>query len=226
LKRLAAPIALVILVASLGPMNAVTAVAQSQNVHDPKDSHGLFDIARIEVRGKRYRPRFEIFTYTKWTNRRAEDKGFMIVELDTFGDGHFNYYVLVRSVGSRLEASVFRQRKNKPDFVALTIDAWRGSGKSIAFRVPLRRLKVGDKRTYYRWFAKSLFTNVNCQSVCIDRAPDDGFVRQILIPEIPEPTPTPVVTPSPPPATPTPSPSSSHPGQGGGRPSPSPTASP
>ncbi|HEU4480875.1 MAG TPA: hypothetical protein VFS18_03240 [Actinomycetota bacterium] len=166
------------------------ALARHEDVGDGNDTKGLLDVKRVDVDGKR--PRFKIITFAGWSTQEMWDAGHFLVQLDSRGDGHFDHYALVQSTGSGMKASLFRDRKRKRDFRVSSLEAWRKNNRSVSVRVPLGKLNMPATRTYYRWLVRSLFTNHNCRATCIDRVPDRGAIRELLI----EPEPTPSVSPS------------------------------
>jgi hypothetical protein len=166
------------------------AFARHQDVSDGNDTRGLLDVKRVEVDGKR--PRFKIITFAGWNNQEMWDAGYFLVQFDSRGDGRFDHYALVRSNGYGIQATLFRDRQRKSDYRVASLEAWRKGSRSVSVRVPLRKLDIPTARTYYRWIVRSLFTNHNCRATCIDRVPDRGAVRELLI----DPEPTPSVSPS------------------------------
>lgn len=175
------------------------AFARHVDVNDPNDVKGLLDVRRIEVQGVK-RPRWKVITFATWGTEAVFDSGYFMVRLDTYGSPRFDYYALVRSNGSRLLASLWRDRAEKRDYKMTGVAVWRPSRTSMSVRVPLGKLKVGTRRAFYGWFVETLFTSDKCPRVCIDRVPDQGRVDEPL------PVPSPTVTTSP---SPSPSPTSS-----------------
>lgn len=189
-----------VLVLLLAPL---AVLAQRASVEDAQDTPGLLDVQRVKLSGVIDQPIFKTITFKRWTAKRIWDRGYFIVHLDARGDSHFEHYVLVRSIGGRMEATLYRDRRNKSDFIVGNAGVWRVNKRSVTVRLKLSRLNMPAERTYYRWFVKSLLIGNNCPQVCIDRVPDSGAVEQVLIEPTPEPTVT--VTPSPDPTfTPTP----------------------
>ena len=175
------------------------ASAQHANLDDPRDTDGLLDIKQVRLHGEK-RPAWKVITFPRWGTERIFDRGYALVNIDARGDAHFEYYALVRSVGGQMTGELFRNRKSKSDYSLGGLDVWRSDRRSVSVRIPLRKLRIGDQRTYYRWFVQTLMTGSQCQRVCIDRAPNKGSVQQSLIDPTPTPTitidPTPTVTPS------------------------------
>lgn len=180
-----------------------TAIAGHVNLIDPNDTPGLLDVRRVELDGTK-RPRWRVFTFSRWSTEDVFDSGFTLVRLDTFGSPRFDYYALIRSNGFRLRASLWRDRATKRDYKVDGLAVWRPSRASLAVRVPLRKVRIGKRRIAYHWIVETLFTSDKCRSVCIDFAPDAGRIAEPL--PVPPPTPTPTPTPSDS-ATPTPTPS-------------------
>lgn len=170
-------------------------LAQRASSDDPQDTSGLLDVRRVNLSGALERPTFKTITFKRWTAKRLWDRGYVIVHLDASGDNRFEHYILVRSTGGRMAASLYRDRKNDVDVFVGDVDVWRPNKRSVAVRVKLARLNMPEQRTYYRWFVKTLMLGNNCPTVCMDRVPNRGAERQSLIPD-PEPTvePTPLPT--------------------------------
>jgi len=176
---------------------------------DPNDTNGLLDVRRVEVGGSN-RPRFKTITFARWSVGRIWDRGYVTVSIDARGDRRFEHYALIYSDGSRMQGLLYRTRRDGSERIVAPLSAWKPNPRSVTVRVPLARLRMPATRTFYRWFVKTLMTGSGCRRVCIDRAPDGGAVRTVLVPS-PSPTisPSPTVVPSPSPspsATPSPSP--------------------
>jgi hypothetical protein len=197
--RLGAVIALVVIGASF----PLLAGANHLDPDDPNDVRGPLDVERVRSWGRPRRPGWRVVTFARWTPKRLWDKGFVLVLLDTVGDDRFEYYAFVRSNGSRMRARLFKDRLRRRDRDLGSLATWRPSRRSVSVRVPLRRLRVGNNRAFYRWQVQTLFTGSRCRRVCFDLAPDRGPVVEPLV----EPEPTPTITPSPTPTiTPSPTP--------------------
>ena len=188
------------------------ASAEHANLGDPQDTNGLLDVKEVRLHGEK-RPVWKVITFPRWGTERIFDRGYALVNIDARGDAHFEYYALVRSVGGGMTAELFRNRTSKPDYSVSGLEVWRSDRKSVSVRIPLRKLRIGDQRTFYRWFVQTLMTGSRCRRVCIDRAPNEGSVQQLLVEPTPTPTitvdptvtPTPTSSPSEPPTSPTPS---------------------
>jgi hypothetical protein len=182
------------------------AFGESASVRDARDTNGLLDAQRVKVDGKRKLPRWTVVTFKPWSKSRVYDRGYAAVFIDTSGDRRSEYYALVRSTGSEIEGVLMRDRKKKSDLAMGSLKVWKPGGRKVTVRVPFRKLRVPKSRLFYRWWAETLMTGEQCPRVCIDRVPDEGSVKMILV-DPPEPTPTPTVTPTPS-SSPSPSPSS------------------
>jgi hypothetical protein len=177
------------------------ALAADPWVHDSDDTKGRLDIRRVDFAGDK-KPRWTVITWRRWHSRNIFDKGYILVRLDTFGGTRFDYYALVRSVGHRLKAGLFRDPRHHHDTRLSGLKVWRPGGHSLKVRLRLSKLHFGEPRTYYRWAVETIFTNHNCPRTCFDTAPGRGAVKE------PRPGITPAPTPSPTPSlTPTPTPS-------------------
>ena len=178
----------VLVVCLMGAVALVPLLASARHtsVPDPNDTRGKLDIQEVTVEGSNKRPRWVVLTYERWTVEDIWDIGFATVHLDAYGDGAFDYYVIVRSDGSRLIASLYRDRDNKRDRFLRNVPADKPTRRTLEVSVPLSTIRVRNSGTY-RWFARSLFTSGRCQDTCIDRAPDSGAVSET----VPDPLPTP-----------------------------------
>lgn len=182
-RRAALLVAIAMLAGALVPL---LAGASHLDVDDPNDVDGRLDIERV-VTGGTERPRWKVVTFSAWQVKRIRDKGYFLVYLDTFGDEWFDYYALVRSDGSHLRASLWRDRRVKSDRYLSALDEYRKGARTVVVRVPLSKVKLPDTRLFYRWYVQTLFIGKNCKNVCFDRAPD---VEPVVEPN-PSVTPTP-----------------------------------
>jgi len=189
------------------------AFGESRSVGDSRDTKGLLDVSKVKVQGQKKQPRWTFVTFKSWSKGRVFDRGYASVFIDTFGDARSDYYALVRSTGTNMQALLFRDRKKKSDRRMGYLKVWKPGARKVTVRVPLGKLRVPRSRIFYRWFAQTLMTGQQCRRVCFDRVPDEGSVKMFLR-EPPEPTPTPTIpTPTPtassePSASPSPTPSS------------------
>lgn len=168
--------------------------ATHQNLIDPNDVRGRFDIRRVDMWGPHANTGYRIMTFRRWTPKVVWDAGFFIVNVDTFGTRRFDYYVLIRSTGKRMQGLLFRNREPKRDRLITTFRVWRSDERSVKFRFPWKRVWFPEKRTFFRWTAQSLYTNDFCPNVCIDEVPNNGVVVTRVRPEptaIPTDAPTP-----------------------------------
>ena len=178
----------VIFVALVGAVSLVPLLASARHtsVPDPNDTLGLLDIQQVDVEGSNTRPRWVLLSFERWTIEDIWDTGFALVHLDSFGDGAFDYYAIVKSDGSRLIASLYRDRDNKRDRFLRNVSVDKPTRRTVEVSIPLSKVRVRNNGTY-RWFTRTLFTSGRCQDTCIDRAPDSGAVSET----IPNPLPTP-----------------------------------
>jgi hypothetical protein len=177
---------------------ALTAGAAPSSTNDPNDTRGPLDVRRIERIGSE-KPRWTIVTFGDWRVARMFDRGYFLVYLDTFGSRRFDYYALVRSKGSGLSGTLWRDRTNRDDVRIGFVESFRRNDRSVAVRVPLRRLHIPPDRFFYFWQVRTLYTGPHCTQVCIDIAPNGRGVFEV-IPGGPSPSPTtplPTITPSP-----------------------------
>jgi hypothetical protein len=173
---------------------------------DPNDTRGVLDVRRIDG-GRRMRAVFRVRTYSRWSPRRIQDHGFVLIFLDTIPGRRFDYYVLARSKGREMVAVLYRDLTSKRDRRMRSVPVWRPDRRSVSVRVRLAKLRWPRKRDNYRWFAQTLYTSDKCRRVCFDVAPNGPPLVVARPGAEPTPTPTPTVTPTPTPTvSPTPSP--------------------
>lgn len=173
------------------------ASANHMDVRDPNDTRGKLDVRRVLVDFTK-RPRWTIITWNKWSVARLWDRGYALVQLDTFGNERFDYYAFVRSDGNRLIGTLVRDRAHKPDYTVTKIRAWKSSGTSLSLRFPLDEMRIGNKRLFYRWQVQTIFSSGRCPTTCFDLAPDQGAIEEPIPGRtLPSPTPTESATPLP-----------------------------
>ena len=191
--------------AALG-MVPMLASANHQAVRDHNDTKGVLDVRRVNVKGTRARPKWQVVTFSGWSAASIWDQGYGLVYLDTFGGGRFDYYALVESDGYSLNASLWRDRRKKSDRRTSKLHVARAGRRSFTVKIPLRKLKLPDARLTYRWYVETIMSNDVCAHPCFDRAPDSGAVAEPIPGRQPPSTPPPTIIPS---LTPTPRPSAS-----------------
>lgn len=184
-------LALVVLFTALVP---VWVSASHVDVVDADDTRGPLDIRRVDVRGET-RPTWKVTTWSRWTVQKIWDRGYVLVYLDTFGTTRYDYYALVRSNGYRMNGVLFRDRLGKPDRRISRLRTWRANRRSVSVRVPLTKVRIGERRRHYSWYVQTLMTSKRCRRVCFDRAPDAVGVIEPLPDATPTPTPTSTPTP-------------------------------
>lgn len=184
--RVAAPFAAALATATT---MALMAAAHHADTTDPNDTRGRLDVKRVRF-DHQGPPNWRVVTFSKWTIRGMWDRGYIMVLLDTAGGEAAEYYLLVRSNGRSLEGSLWRARAVGPDSRLGSAKVWRRSGRSVTVQVRLRRLDFGEKRTVYRWWAHTTFTDDVCRRSCHDRAPDRGAIEQWRPGMSPDPSPS------------------------------------
>ena len=172
--------------------------ASHRDLRDGNDSRGRLDVRSVKSFGEAKKPGWRIVTIARWNIKEMQDRGFALVNLDTFGNPRFDYYALIGSNGSRMKATLWRDRVSKRDRRVSKLAVWRADSRSVSARVPLSKMKRGSKRLEYRWYVITLYTNHKCKQVCIDRIPNRGAIRDPNGRKPPTPTvsPTPTVTPT------------------------------
>jgi hypothetical protein len=148
-----------------------SAAAARTVVRDPNDSPGLLDVRRVSRFGARP-PVWKISTARRWSAARVQDRGYLLVFFDTFGDDRSDYYALVRSNGREMKARLMRDPRRARDRRIAYLTAWRRDKRSVSVRVPLRRMTT--PRRWFVWRVETLLTGPRCKRVCFDVAPPSG----------------------------------------------------
>lgn len=184
----AASIALLAIVASAAP-------AFHAGVADPNDTRGRLDVRRVRL-AHRGGTEVTVITFASWSPSAIWDRGNLYVFLDTSGGPDAEYFVLVRSTGQDLQASLWRDRPDRRDRFLRNVKVRRKTSNGASVRLPIKSLEFGGFRTSYFWWATTTFTSDRCRRTCVDRAPDDGSVEQWRPGMSPTPTPSPSPSPS------------------------------
>ena len=179
-------LAMVVAGVALAPLLALAGHAP---VRDADDTAGRLDIRRVAV-DDAGRATWTVSTWSRWRAIDIFDAGYVLVHLDTFGTPRFDYYALVRSTGTKLAGSLWRNRASKPDYRMRWLQTRRPDRKTVRVRIPLGRLYFGSRRLHYSWSAQTLYTGDACRQVCFDSAPDGGSVQE------PRAVPVPTVSPT------------------------------
>ena len=147
------------------------------DVSDPNDTKGLLDVQRVRL-AHEGGTEVTVITFAKWSASKIWDRGNAYVFIDTEGGESPEYFVLVRSTGSDLRASLWRERGGRRDRYLRRVKARRKSPDGVSVTVPIKSLKFGPHRTSYLWWATTTFTGDTCRRTCVDRAPNAGGVEQ------------------------------------------------
>ncbi len=143
------------------------ASATHKDILDPDDTPGRLDIRRVGTWGKP--PRWTISTGPRWTNRQIWDRGWFFIYFDTARDDDYDKYALVRSIGGRLQGTLWRIRRGR-DRRLIRLRVRRNSQRSVVVRVPLRRLNIPEGAKRYSWQVLSQYLSDDCRGgVCLDR---------------------------------------------------------
>jgi hypothetical protein len=145
----------------------------AEHIADPAERRGRLDVRRVVHGG--LSPWWRIRTAGSWTTREMQDRGYILVWLETHFDGRPDYHALVRSTGDRMEAELFRETSSQPQSLG-SIPAWRPDGHSVAVKVPLDRLDFGPSRIAFHWHVQTLYTGTGCEQVCFDLVPGSGDI--------------------------------------------------
>lgn len=140
---------------------------------DQNDTHGFLDVKQVDSFLETDEPAWRVVTISRWSVFRMWDQGFVLVSLDTFGGDLPDYYALIRSVGTRLRAALYRNGHK-----VASLPVWRRSGRSVSIRIHLGKLLVGATRQFYRWRVVTLTDR--CRRTCFDRIPDEGAMVEPL----------------------------------------------
>ena len=176
---------------------AAVAGAHDADITDPDDTRGKLDIQQVRHVHETGPLRWAFVTFSEWGTKQIWDRGYLIVMLDTRSGVAPEYYMLVRSAGTTLVGSLWRIRSVGPDSYLGPAPVKRWSLRNATVEVGLSRLEFGASRTFYRWWAETLFTSDLCRRTCHDRAPDVDSVLQWRPGISPSPSPSPSESPSP-----------------------------
>ena len=151
------------------------------DVRDANDTRGALDVRSVHRVGGD-RPIWRIVTRARWRARLVFDRGYLLVYVDTFGKRRADYYALLWSNGKRMRGTLVRdRRRGRRDRTRGPVTVWRRNRRSASVRIPLDRLFFPQGRPFYRWHVRTLMIKGRCpKSVCIDRGPDRGAIRQHL----------------------------------------------
>ena len=160
------------------------ALASHQPVIDPDDTPGRLDVRRVLIEDLQPQ-QYEVRTYESWRISRIYDDGFFVIYFDTFGDERFDYYVLVRSMKTRLQSTLWRDRQKGNDRRIAYTRVRHPGPRLLRVNVPIGKMRFGPARIQYRWQVRTLFISGKCyERLCIDRAPNGrGMVEPIVPPQ-------------------------------------------
>jgi hypothetical protein len=183
------PFSIATVVAALAVV-AIAAPRFHHDVVDPNDTRGLLDVKRVRL-DHEGGTEVTVITFDTWTAGSIWDRGNAYVFLDTEGGDNPEYFALVRSIGSDLRASLWRDRRDRRDKLLRRVAVRRKSKDSASVSVPIKSLKFGPHRESYFWWATTTFTAKVCRRTCVDRAPNDGSLEQWRPGMSPSPSPSP-----------------------------------
>jgi hypothetical protein len=162
-------------------LSAAPASGDHKTVRDPNDTRGQADLRSVRMENQR--PRIWLFkTWKSWTFNEFFERGYFTLYLDTIGDERFDYFVFVRAKRRRLGAAIWRDRQGRDDRRVANVKAHKLGPKLMKVRVPFGDINVGKNRLEYRWFGRSLWSGPSCRRFCLDRAPNNGAVSELLVP--------------------------------------------
>jgi hypothetical protein len=194
LLRVAAPAVAALLTVVL---MALMAGAHHTDFADPNDTRGKLDVRSVRFAHRSGPPSWTIVTFAEWKIAEMWDRGFLMVLLDTKEGPAADHYLLVRSDRVDLKGSLWRVRSVGPDSLLGSVPVKRLSRQSATVQVGLFRLTFGEKRSFYRWWVQTLFTNDVCRRTCQDRAPNEEPALQWRPGMSPSPSPSSSASPSP-----------------------------
>ena len=176
LVRSGVPFAVAAAVA-LAAVVAIAAPSYHGDTNDPNDTKGLLDVQRVRL-AHEGRAEATVVTFARWTPVSIWDRGNVYVFLDTEAGDDAEYFVVVRSTGSDLHASLWRDRRDRRDVFLRNVKVRRKSSDGVSVRLPIKALKFGRFRESYFWWGMTSFTGDVCRRTCLDRAPDEGSIEQ------------------------------------------------
>jgi hypothetical protein len=168
------------LVAGMIAIVAVAAIASPafhSDLGDDNDTEGLLDVRRVRL-DHEGGTEATVITFADWTPASIWDRGNAYVFLDTQGGEDAEYFVMVRSTGSELQGSLWRDRRDRRDVFLRNVKVRRKSADGLSVAIPIKSLEFGGFRDSYMWWAMTSFTGQSCRRTCLDRAPDEGSVEQ------------------------------------------------
>jgi hypothetical protein len=180
---------------------SLPAVASHTDQADPNDTDGRLDVSVVEFDHEARPLQWRIRTYGAWTVPEMWDRGYLVVQLDTKGGPAVDHFVLVRSDGRRLLATLYAIRSDGTEHAIARVRAGKDGARTATVDLALHKLPFGRSRASYFWSVLSTFTGSVCPRTCLDRVPDEGMIEQPLPGVTPTPTPTPSPSPT---ATPSP----------------------
>ena len=175
---------------------AAIAIAGPNTIQDPNDTRGVLDVKTVRFAGPAGEPpSWKLVTFDGWSARKLWDRGYLYVLVDTFGAETADYAAQVRSDGRKLFGILYKLGKggNDRDIAVDSLRVRKRGGAAVSISIPLKRMRFGDNRTFYRWWTVTTLSGETCPSVCIDRAPNNGSVLRYR----PGMSPTPTGTASP-----------------------------
>jgi hypothetical protein len=152
------------------------AYASHEVVLDPNDTAGILDIKRVDSFGS-LRPARRITTFKAWSVKAIWDEGDFLIWYDTALNERFDYFVLVRSNGTKMEGTLWRDYKKSPDEIVGDAQVWRPNDRAVVARIRLDQMWISKGRENYRWKVQSRkWDGPDCMMVCFDRAPNGTVV--------------------------------------------------
>jgi hypothetical protein len=167
---------------------ALPALGGTTSLEDPDDANGLLDIRSVTLDDAASPLAWRIAAFRRWTIREIWDRGFVIVQLDTKGDGRIDHLAVVSSNGRALIGTLNRVRSDGRLVETGRFHAGKDGGRAVGLTIALHRLTIGPHRTSFSWNIVTSFLGDNCPRTCFDVVPNSGMVEQPLPGPSPSPT--------------------------------------
>jgi hypothetical protein len=154
---------------------------EHKTVLDGNDTQGRADIRSIRMENGSPRKWF-FRTWRGWRVRDFFEQGYFVLYFDTFGNKRFDYFVFVRAKRKRLGAALWRDRRAKDDVRLRNVNARKAGNRLVRVAVPFGKMRIPNQRLKYRWFGRSIWSGPSCRRLCLDRAPNNKVVSELLVP--------------------------------------------
>ena len=178
---------LVVFIACVVAALSLPALASHEVVKDDDDVKGRLDIRRVVMEEDQPRV-WNIMTYRGYKPEAIFDKGYLLVYFDVRQDPRFDYYLLLRARFDEIKGNLWRDYREANDVIVGQSRVRKTNNRTVTATVPFKRMLIPKSRLEYRWQARTLSSGPKCRRVCIDKAPDNRAVTELLVPK-PSPAP-------------------------------------